>query len=290
MILGVTGALGGRLALEFADRFDVVSPRPRRGSVADPLLPNVRWLESPFDACELGSIGPLLDEAAPDAIVNCVAVTPKHAQAASRTVMEQVNSDFPLRLANDATRRGAYLVHISTDAVFSGGRGGYTEWDRPYPSDAYGRTKLRGEASAPGVATLRTTFYGSTPSASTLLDWFVQQRGRQVNAYTNYRFSGLWLGELADAVAALVVRPVRLSGLFHVGGESVSKHRLLQTVNERLGLGVDVRAAPEPVCDRSLDSSKFWTLIGRSTPGFEAMVDSMLPELDASLGRSRAAA
>jgi len=74
---------------------------------------------------------------------------------------------------------GARLVHISTDCVFSGLRGGYTELDHPDSDDLYGRTKLLGEVDYPDAVTLRTSIIGhELRGGRSLLSWFLSQEGK----------------------------------------------------------------------------------------------------------------
>jgi dTDP-4-dehydrorhamnose reductase len=279
MILGVTGALGGRLAELLGERRRVFSPLPRSRQTLRHSLRHVEWIDSPFDAMEPDSIDALVERVCPDAIINCVAITPKHMQADDISACTTINGLLPHRLAACAERYGAYLIQIGTDAVFSGKSGSYTEADAPDPVDHYGRTKLQGEVSGPGCITLRTTFFGATPTGGTLVDWFIRQHGQRVSAFANYRFSGLWIGTLASTIDTLLDRSDRLSGVHHVGGEGISKLRLLEAINTQLELGVSLQSVAEPRCDRTLDSTRFWSLLGQAPPAFGTMVEAMLPEL-----------
>jgi dTDP-4-dehydrorhamnose reductase len=290
MILGVTGALGGRLAELLGERRRVYSPLPRQRRMLHSSLQHVEWIDAPFEAMQPDSVDAIVKQCRPDAIINCVAITPKQSQANDVAACATVNGLLPHRLADCAERCGAYLIQISTDAVFSGKRGSYTESDAPDPVNLYGRTKLQGEVSGTGCITLRTTFFGATPTASTLVDWFIKQHGQRVSAFANYRFSGLWIGTLANTIEKLLDRSDRLSGVHHVGGEGINKLRLLEALNTRLELGVLLQSVAEPRCDRTLDSTRFWSLLGHAPPAFGPMVEAMLPELRQARQASDAAA
>ena len=265
MILGASGALGGYLSRALADRFQLACPRSEQFSVRDQ-----------------ESIDALLFEHHPLAVINCIAVTPKSRRAAAGDSMREVNGRFPHRLARAAQATGCYLVHISTDGVFSGAKGHYREIDTPDPQDEYGRTKLLGEINGPGAITLRTTFYGSNPNKAGLVDWFLQQRGCSVRAYKNYRFSGLWLGMLARAIESLLLMESRPEGVLHCGGEAVSKYELLLQLRNKLSLAIDIEACGEPVCDRTLDSTRFWQALGEETPTQSDMLAGLAYELGQS--------
>lgn len=283
MIVGVTGALGDYLARTLGDDLSIVSPRLRAGSLTQSSLVEIEWLPDVLDAARPDSLDRLIRESPLHTVINTVAITPKHREAADEDRMHRVNADFPHRLAAACERACVRLIHISTDAVFSGSTGDYSELDRPDPADAYGRTKLAGEVAGPGIATLRTTFFGVTPQRPGLMDWFLRQSGETVSGYTNYRFSALSLRTLSATIRMLVDRDEALDGIYHVGGEAVSKFQLLREINDRFHIGVNLRSDPLPACDRSLDSTRFWETLGKPTPSLNAMLDAMASEVNAVL-------
>src|SRR6185503_15884533 len=96
----------------------------------------------------------------PDAVVNAAGVVKQRGEAAEAIPSIEINALFPHRLAVACGELGAYLIHYSTDCVFSGRTGNYSESDMPDPVDLYGRSKLLGEVSGPGCLTLRTSMIG----------------------------------------------------------------------------------------------------------------------------------
>lgn len=282
MIVGVTGAMGSYLARTIGEDLSLVSPRPRSWSGPTLDLAGIEWIPGVLDAARPESLDALVGESQLHTVINTVAITPKHRAAADEDQMRRVNADFPARLASACERAGVRLIHISTDAVFSGSIGNYSEQNTPEPTDTYGRTKLDGEVSGPGIATLRTTFFGVTPQRPGLLDWFLRQRGEIVSGYANYRFSPLSLRALAAAIRELIDRDDALQGVYHVGGSPISKLQFLREVNDRFNLGIGVRADPLPHCDRTLDSSVFWETVGKPTPSLRSMLDAMALEVSAA--------
>ena len=95
-----------------------------------------------------------------DVVVNCIGLVKQRPEAGDAAALVRANALFPHELAAACAERGARLVHISTDCVFAGDRGGYAEDDRPDPADLYGRSKLAGEPEGEGVLTLRTSMLG----------------------------------------------------------------------------------------------------------------------------------
>jgi dTDP-4-dehydrorhamnose reductase len=171
-------------------------------------------------------------------------------------------------------RRGIRLIHVSTDCVFSGRRGSYTERDEPDPVDLYGRSKLLGEPSGPGVLTLRTSMIGWELSGRRqgLLEWFASQAGATVDGYTRAIFSGPTAPVLARVIVDVAERHPNLEGLWHVGAEPIAKHDLLLRLRDALALPVEVAPKDEVVIDRSLDSSRFRAETGWSSPSWDEMV------------------
>lgn len=260
LLLGASGLLGGYLAERLPRSFATCAPRPRKGAPTGGRA--LRWLSTPFDATDDDSVDGVLDEARADVIVNAVGVT--GGAMPDSTLLDSVNARFPHRLASRAAARGTRTIHISTDGVFSGARGGYDETDHPDPADAYGRSKLAGEIGAPHL-TIRTSFFGRTVRRTGVIEWLLAQRG-PVDGFTNYRFTGIAVPILADLIAAAIARPA-LEGVYHVGGEPMSKYDLLRAVADRLRL--DVQVAPVsrgPAIDRTLDTTRFFAAIGGPRP------------------------
>jgi dTDP-4-dehydrorhamnose reductase len=243
LLLGATGFLGSH----FAERL------PQTMTVS---LPRVR-----VEATDDRGVAAAIDEMRPDVIVNAIAVTSGAGEA-----MRAVNSEFPRRLAAQAEARGARVVHISTDGVFSGARGGYTERDAPDPQDAYGRSKADGELPAPHL-TIRTSFFGRNPRGAGLVEWLLSQPGHFVEGFVDYRFTGIAAALVADLVAAAI--DARLEGLYHLGGERVSKYDVVRALAAALRPDLRVvpvaRGVPGRV-DRTLDSSRFFSAVNRLPP------------------------
>ena len=130
----------------------------------------------------------LLEAAGPDVVINCIAVGRPPPADPMRSIM--LHSVLPQRLSHLCRRSGTRLIQISSDGVFSGMRGGYSEDDAPDASDLYGISKLLGEVADPHAITLRTSIIGhELQSRGGLLEWFLSQQG-QCRCYTRAIFSG----------------------------------------------------------------------------------------------------
>ena len=128
--------------------------------------------------------GPAVDGAlsryGPDAVVNCIASPPWVQTREELRACIAVNARFPLDLAALCHGAGARLIHISSDGVFAGTRGDYTECDPCDATDAYGKAKFLGEVSGPNCLTLRLSLIGRDirQPKSGLLEWLLSQQGR----------------------------------------------------------------------------------------------------------------
>jgi dTDP-4-dehydrorhamnose reductase len=264
LVLGASGLLGAHLVDRLPLSFETVAVAGRRGSDGDK-NGRVEWLPLRIDAADASTIGPALAAADAHVVVNAIGAAPTRDEA----VMADVNARFPHALAAAAEKRGMRVVHISTDAVFSGARGNYSERDAADANDEYGRSKLAGELAAPHL-TIRTSFYGRTPRGTGLIEWLVRQRGQTIDGFADYRFTGVAAPLLADLITAAI--GASLGGVYHVGGEPVTKHELLSAVAARMDLDVRLRPVNRGAIDRTLDSTRFFAAANRVRP---TIADSM---------------
>lgn len=272
LLLGATGFLGGHLAARLAASYETCAPAPRASATRPPLC-GVSSLRCGLDATDEATIDPVLAEARPDVIVNAIADT---RASAGEDHLRAVNAEFPHALASRAEARHARVVQISTDGVFSGSCGCYTEDDRPDPVDAYGRSKLAGELKPPHT-TIRTTFFGRTPRGTGLIEWLLANRQESIDGFVDYRFSGIAVTLLADLVAGAIGAAPALEGVYHVGGESLSKYDLLTAAAARFDLPVRVVPVSRGGVDRTLDSRRFFSAMRRTPPTLNESLAALTP-------------
>lgn len=229
-----------------------------------------------FDARQPDQLPDLLSRLRPDVILNCVGIVKQRHEAKEAIDSITVNALFPHQLLAAARVSDTRVIHLSTDCVFSGRTGGYSEDDIPDPVDLYGRTKLLGElAEAPGL-TLRTSIIGLELGRQTsLVEWFLAQRG-EVRGFTEAIYSGLTTMEMARCIAHLMEQHPRLTGVWHVSAEPIDKFTLLQRLVELLGR-TDIVVHPDTdfTCDRSLRSERFTDATGYQAPKWESMLSEL---------------
>lgn len=258
LILGASGMLGHACLRVVGGAGDTVRGTVRSASAAD-MLPDA-WRDRLLigvDAEDFATVERAVSQVRPDVVVNCIGVVKQLASSADPLVALPLNALFPHRLARLCATEAARLVHVSTDCVFSGERGGYREEDRPDADDLYGVSKRLGEVDYPNAVTLRTSIIGHELSgARSLIDWFLAQPG-PVEGFTKAIFSGLPTVELARLIRDYVAPRPELHGLYHVSAASISKYDLLRLVAEAYGRSTEIQPSDRLAIDRSLNSDRF---------------------------------
>ena len=211
--------------------------------------------------------------ARPDVVINAVGIVKQRQDASDAVQSIAINALLPHRLAAICGSSGARLIHLSTDCVYTGSRGSYSEADAPDARDLYGRSKLLGEVDSEGCLTIRTSMVGREIGSSRgLIEWFLSRRGETVKGFTRAGFSGLTTAELSRVIRRVAQDHPELRGVWHVAGEQISKYDLLTMVNRVLGLGTTIVADDAFVCDRTLDASRFMHATGYRPRSWAAMI------------------
>lgn len=225
-------------------------------------------------------LGEVLADFRPNAVINAVGIVKQRPSAKDSISSIEVNALFPHRLAVQTRALGARLVHVSTDCVFSGNKGRYTEDDVPDATDLYGRTKLLGEVSEGHCVTLRTSIVGlELARRASLIEWYLAQQGA-IRGFDKAIYSGLTTIETARLIDRVLVDHLDLSGIWHVASAPISKYELLKRLTEKLGRkDVVVERAREFVCDRSLDANRFRQRTGYVAPSWDAMLDELAQQI-----------
>jgi len=277
LVLGGAGMLGHKLTQTLAPAVECwATVRGRAAGYGDIGIFNPQRLIDGVEATNFDTVVGAMGRARPDIVINCVGILKQLPAAQDPIATIQVNALFPHRLALLCSASGAWLIHVSTDCVFSGRTGGYVESDVPDAGDLYGRTKLLGEPSAPGVLVIRTSMIGRELRTRVgLAEWFIANRGGRATGYRRARFSGLTTIALARVVAALIDRQERLTGLYHVGSAAIDKHDLLCRLTAAMQLGIEVVPDDTVAVDRSLESERFWTTTGWRRPEWPEMIAEM---------------
>lgn len=224
----------------------------------------------------LQSIEKTIREVRPDVIVNAVGVIKQLPSAKNVIKTLQINAIFPHQLAELGKQYAARLITISTDCVFSGTKGNYTEDDTSDATDLYGKSKNLGEVSDNNCLTLRTSIIGRELSgAHSLVEWFLSNQGKTVKGYVNAIYTGFPTVVFADIIADLIENQPNLSGLYQISSEPINKYDLLKLIRDAYQADIRIEPFEDFVIDRSLDSTKFRNAVGFKPLEWRKMIELM---------------
>ena len=283
LVTGASGLLGLNLALEASRQHTVY------GTVKDHSLHTDAFNVLQADLTVPGAIERVLEQSQPDWVIHCAALAVLEACEADPVLAHQLNSEVPGKLAEHVARGGARLVHISTDAVFDGQRGGYSEADQPNPLSVYARSKLEGERAValanPQAIVARVNLFGwSLGGKRSLAEWFYNNlsAGRQVMGFTDVFFCPLLANDLAWLL--LLMLENGLSGLYHVvASDCNSKYTFGLALARRFGFDENL-ITPASVEQGGLQAARSPHLTLKADKLIAALGEKP-PSIDAGLAR-----
>lgn len=276
LILGGDGMLGHQLLKQLRVRHDIkVTLRQDAAAYARFQLFND---ENAYYGVDVRSNERLIEafsEFRPESVINAVGIIKQRPEAKEIIPSLELNALLPHRLAMLCKLADARLVHLSTDCVFSGKSGNYSENATSDAEDVYGKTKYLGEVHDPNALTLRTSIIGRELSRHAgLLDWFLSQSGA-VNGFTNAIYSGFTTLEMSRLIDLMLTQHPQASGVYQVSSDPISKYELLKLFKEKLGH--DIEIIPDGLfhCDRSLDSTRFRREFRYTPPSWPTMIEEL---------------
>jgi len=209
-----------------------------------------------IDATDTFALSAWLEAVRPDVIFNCMGVLMKDSDARP-DISIFLNSYIPRFLEFKYKETSTKIIHISTDCVFSGSRGGYLETDVPDGETVYDRTKALGEIINNKDLTFRMSIVGPDRNAGGvgLFNWFMSQRGN-IRGFTKAMWTGVTTIELARAVDAAVRQD--LTGLYHLVPEKpISKYDLLVLFRDVFGRSdIDIEPFDDYFVDKTLINTR----------------------------------
>ncbi len=281
LITGSSGLLGLNLALDACRAHEVIG-------VDRNVLPSAPFHSVQADLLEGGVFDRLAAELRPDAVIHCAALADLEACEARPELAHHMNAGLPKLIAEVCSDRGIRLIHISTDAVFSGQtEGAHTESDEPDPRGVYAITKLEGERAVlhanPAATVARVNFYGwSVTGKRSLAEFFVNRlsQGSAVNGFTDVRFCPMFVGHLDSFLVLMLART--MPGIYHVAGpQAMTKYQFGVEIARKFGLPERL-IAPQLVDTSSLKvrrSHNLWL----STNKLSTELTMELPEFSTGL-------
>lgn len=283
VVLGCNGMLGHKLVQVLgATEITVYATTRNAASAQTPVSnrPNVHIVPG-ITVDSLDQLQALISEVKPVAVVNCIGLIKQQPDAKKAIPSIRINALFPHQVAEIARKAGSRMIHFSTDCVYSGQTGNYSENDPTDPQDLYGKSKALGEVSDPGCLTIRSSIIG--PELNTkfgLFEWFYSQRGGQTKGYSRAMYTGLPTLEMSKLVLHLIRNHPDLSGVYNVASEPISKLEILKLINESLNLKTQITDDPSIAIDRTLNGTRFREATGYKAPSWKTLIQEMTADPD----------
>jgi len=265
LILGISGMAGHVVYtyLSELNKYELLGTTNSNGFGSDSLKLDI------FDVTKLDEV---IDDFKPDFVINCIGVLINNSKKTPNNAIF-ANSYLPHHLAKLSSEMNFKLMHISTDCVFSGKEGSYTEKSLKNATDLYGLSKSLGEIDDANNITIRTSIIG--PEIKTdgegLFHWFMYQ-DKEINGFKRNLWSGVTTLELAYFIEWVLNRD--LKGLVHLtNNQAISKFDLLSLIAEIFNKKITINNHREYVCDKSFVNTN--VDVSFNVPTYRVMLEDM---------------
>lgn len=280
-ILGVSGLIGHTLLKTLSNEFEIFGILHKKKDYYNNLeLFNGNNIIENIDVKERVKLYGALSAINPDVILNCVGITKRKQEIHDLTNAININSLFPHELAMFAKENNIKVIHFSTDCVFDGKLGNYTEESNTTAEDIYGKSKALGEIKYENALTIRSSFIGHELFSKTeLLEWFLSQEGKTVKGFTKAMYSGVSTKYLSNVVATIIRDYPTLSGLRHLSiDKPISKYDLLCLARDAYGINVEIIPDNTFEIMPTLNGNKLRNELNLSVPAWGKMMSELAQE------------
>ena len=265
LILGSTGMLGHQVVNYFLkfDDYNVIDIAFRSKLREETII---------SDVTDKTAFEKVVTKLKPDFIVNCIGVLIHGSSNVENAIY--LNAYLPHQLKKISKNIGAKLIHISTDCVFSGDKGGYIESDVKDGKGVYSQTKILGEIEDDANLTLRTSIIGPElkGNGEGLFHWFMSQQG-DITGFTRAIWSGVTTLELVKAIKWSIESDI--TGLYHVtNNSSISKYELLKLFQKYTKKDIDIKSVDGKNIDKSFINTRL--LMNYQIPSYDEMISDMV--------------
>jgi len=227
LITGANGLLGSNLCCLYANVHEVYAT-----SITKPSIPNCKNYK--LDITDEKETA-LISKISPDLVIHCAALVNVDYCEEHESETELVNTTGTKNIAKEAAKTGIFLIHISTDAVFDGAKGNYSEEDAVSPINVYAKSKLRAEEyikEFANTAVIRTNIYGwNRTDKVSLAEWIINKLKKKeiVNGFKDVYFTPILVNNLAEAL--LEVYDIKYHGILNItGSEACSKYQFAKMI------------------------------------------------------------
>jgi dTDP-4-dehydrorhamnose reductase len=281
LVLGGEGMLGHKVFQVLSSRFPETQCTIF-GSLNDPFYRAIPLFTAKntiekVNAMDLQAARQLLEKEKPDFMINCIGIVKQRDEGKAAVPSITINALLPHLLAEWAAAWGGRLLHFSSDCVFSGKKGNYSEGDPADAEDLYGKSKYLGEvADMPNALTLRTSIIGRELSHfRSLLEWFLAQKGKKVKGFKRVLYSGVTTNHSAELAGKIISEHPGLSGLYQVTAPAISKHDLLTRIRDAYKLDIEIVPDDSEISDRSMIGKRFYEATGTKEPTWDYLIKQL---------------
>lgn len=236
VVTGASGLLGLNLSLKINESHEVLgiaNTNPLKG------LPfEIQIMDLVTHNFETSIIDPFK----PDVVIHCAAMASLEECETNPALAYEMNARVPGKLAFQCKQKGIKFLHISTDAVFDGKTGNYSELDVPTPLSIYAKTKRAGEVNVqkqnPEAVIARVNFFGwSLSGKRSLGEFFINNLlgKKPINGFIDVLFCPLYVNHLSDLLIKMI--EMDLTGIYHVvSADHKTKYEFGCAIADQFGL------------------------------------------------------
>lgn len=261
IVLGADGMLGHLVKLYFQEKGHEVRGTSLRGT-SDYL----------FDATKnLQDLPNFLKDFKPQAVINCIGLLNKVAED-NKSLAVLLNSYLPHYVDELCRKNKIKFVHVSTDCVFDGKKGEYSEDSFRDAISFYGQSKALGEVNNDKSITLRTSIVGpdTNDNGIGLFQWFMNQKG-EIDGFDKVIWTGITTLQYAKCMEQAIEND--LTGLRHaVNNQKIDKYSLLQLFNKQFKKNLKINPKSDYQSNKSLVRTTDYDF---KIPSYQQMIKEM---------------
>ncbi|MBU0477144.1 UDP-4-amino-4,6-dideoxy-N-acetyl-beta-L-altrosamine transaminase [bacterium] len=280
LITGVSGLLGNNLAYYFKDKYNILGMYNSHPVIID----NVRTKRADIISATL--FNKTVNEFMPDVVIHCASLTDIDFCEMNRELTDRINVFGTKVVTNSIKSNDVKLIYISTDSVYDGIKGNFSENDAVNPRNYYGLTKYRGEQivlKKLNSLILRTNLFGwNIQDKDSLAEWILTElsNNRHINGFKDACFSSIYTFEFARILDRIIDKD--LTGIYNCASKSsLSKYEFAAHIANRFNLN---KSLIKPI---SIDEFKFKAKRGKkltlNVDKLESKLNCVLPTIGMSI-------
>lgn len=280
LITGASGLLGSNLMYCLKDQYEFCGLYHSHRIVLNGI---------PMRKCDLrnqSEIKEIIDSYSPDVVIHCAAQANVEQCETDPQLTQDVNVNATRNLAEILKGTKAKLIYISSDLIYDGIKGNYSEKDDTHPLNIYAQSKLDGEEEALKIdraLTLRTNFFGwSVYERESLGEWVINglKANRQIRSFTDTQVSSIYTFDLARIIDKIIQKD--LSGIYNLGSKgSLSKNNFALAIANKLGLNTNL-IIPISVDEFNFKAKRSKNL-SLDISKLEHDIDAVIPSIEESI-------